>query len=86
MYCCWQLIFVMTPGISGITRGDNMNSNMVDLFLSHPLASEHLVKALINTYIGRFWQSPLPLAPVKWAQHSILACWLGAWSVKAINQ
>lgn len=45
-----QIIFVMTPGISS---SENVDGNIVDLFLSHPLATGHLVSTLINTYIGK---------------------------------
>ena len=41
-----EVMFIMTPGI---TPGEG---NMLDMFLSHPLASGHLAKSLINIYIG----------------------------------
>ena len=40
-------MFIMTPGIQ------SRDQNLLELFMSHHLATEHLVHALINTYIGR---------------------------------
>lgn len=41
-----EIIFIMTPGI---IPG---NGNTLDMFMSHPLASGQLPRALINLYIG----------------------------------
>ena len=44
-----EVMFIMTPGI---TPGED---NMLDMFLSHPLAAGQLAKSLINIYIGEWW-------------------------------
>ena len=41
-----EVIFIMTPGI---IPGEG---NTLDMFMSHPLASGQLPRALINLYIG----------------------------------
>ena len=43
----FQIMFIMTPGI--LPR----KHSLLEMFTSHPLSVDHLVIALITTYIGK---------------------------------